>query len=85
MSNTNDGFLFRVWREKTSGARAFRMVFRIPGRVAGFFFTAWLVMVMWGIVGPRVGLDTIGYPTAMLVTLAVWLVMAVGGLVMRRW
>lgn len=39
-----------------------------------FFFSAWLMMIFWGIIGPDLGLSTIGYPKAMLVTIAVWLV-----------
>ena len=38
-------------------------------------------MIFWGIVAPDVGVATIGYPKAMLVTIALWLV--VGPLVRR--
>lgn len=48
----------------------------IPAAGLGFFFAAWLTMVFWGILGPRYDLDTIGYPTAMLVTIALWLIVA---------
>lgn len=40
------------------------------------FFSAWLTMIFWGIVAPRLGGPTIGYPMAMLVTIAAWLVVA---------
>jgi hypothetical protein len=50
--------------------------FSIPTAAGGFFFSSWLAMVFWGIIGPDVGLGTIGYTKAMLVTIAVWLVVA---------
>jgi hypothetical protein len=31
-------------------------------------------MIFWGIVAPDVGMKTIGYPTAMVVTIGLWLV-----------
>jgi TRAP-type C4-dicarboxylate transport system permease small subunit len=48
----------------------------IPAAGLGFFFSSFLAMVFWGVLAPRYGLDTIGYPTAMLVTIAIWLVVA---------
>jgi len=50
--------------------------FSIPGAAAGFFLSAWFTMVFWGMVAPDLGIATIGYPKAMLVTIAVWLVIA---------
>ncbi len=50
--------------------------FAIPAAGLGFFFSAWLAMVFWGVLAPRYDLDTIGYPTAMLVTIAIWLIVA---------
>jgi hypothetical protein len=48
----------------------------IPAAGVGFFFSAWLTMIFWGIIAPDIGLNTIGYPMAMLVTIAVWLVVS---------
>ena len=48
----------------------------IPAAGAGFFLSAWLTMIFWGIIAPDFGINTIGYPMAMLVTIAVWLVVA---------
>ena len=45
-----------------------------PLLIPAFFFAAWLAMVFWGMVAPDVGLSTIGYPKAMLVTIGLWLV-----------
>ena len=50
--------------------------FAIPAAGAGFFLSAWLAMIFWGIIAPDFGIKTIGYPMAMLVTIAVWLVVA---------
>ena len=44
-----------------------------PFVIPAFFFASWLVMVFWGMVSPGVGAGTIGYPTAMLVTIGLWL------------
>jgi predicted membrane protein len=59
-----------------------------PFLVGPFFLAAWILMIFWGIVAQRVGVATLGYPNAMLVTLGLWLVIfpvtlrPVGG---RRW
>lgn len=49
--------------------------FAIPTAVGGFFFSSFLAMLFWGIVAPWVGVDTISYGEAMVVTIAFWLVM----------
>jgi len=48
----------------------------IPTAAGGFFFSSFLTMLFWGIVAPWVGVDTISYGEAMVVTIALWLVMA---------
>ena len=53
-----------------------RYLFLVPTAGISFFFSAWLTMVFWGIIASDVGIDTIGYPTAMLVTIAIWLIIA---------
>ena len=50
--------------------------FAIPDAGAGFFFSAWLTMIFWGIVAPDIGVEKIGYPMAMLITIAIWLIVA---------
>lgn len=50
--------------------------FAIPTAVGGFFFSSFLTMLFWGILAPWFGADTIGYPGAMVVTIALWLVIA---------
>ncbi len=48
----------------------------IPAAGAFFFLSAWLTMIFWGIIAPDLELKTIGYPMAMLVTVAIWLIVA---------
>ncbi|RLC94049.1 MAG: hypothetical protein DRI39_04025 [Chloroflexi bacterium] len=50
--------------------------FAIPTAGGGFFFSAWLTMIFWGIIAPDFSIETIGYVKAMLITIAVWLVVA---------
>jgi len=50
--------------------------FSIPTAAGGFFFSAFLLMIFWGIVAPDLGVATIGYKMAMLITIAAWLVVA---------
>jgi hypothetical protein len=50
--------------------------FAIPAAGLGFFFSSWLTMIFWGILAPEVGVGTISYTTAMVVTIALWLVLA---------
>lgn len=48
----------------------------IPAAGLGFFFSAWITMIFWGIIAPDFGIATISYVQAMLVTIAIWLVVA---------
>ncbi len=50
--------------------------FAIPAAGLGFFFSSWLTMIFWGIIAEDVGGEKIGYTTAMLVTIALWLAVA---------
>ncbi len=45
-----------------------------PLLIPSFFFSAWLLMVFWGMVAPDIGVGTVGYPNAMLATIGLWLV-----------
>lgn len=45
-----------------------------------FFLSAFFLMVLWGVIAPDLGIVTIGYPKAMLITFTLWL--AVGPLTM---
>ena len=50
--------------------------FLILAAIPGFFFSSFIVMLLWGAIAPDVGIKTIGYPMAMLVTLTLWLAVA---------
>ena len=50
--------------------------FAIPAAAVGFFISSWVTMIFWGIIAPDFDIKTIGYPMAMLITIAVWLVVA---------
>ena len=56
----------------------------VPALAGLFFFSSWLTMIFGGIIAPKAGLQTISYPLAMLVTIALWLVMAPAILFLRR-
>jgi hypothetical protein len=51
-----------------------RRIMPFPLLIGAFFFASWLAMIFWGMVAPDLGLSTIGYPTAMLITIGLWLV-----------
>ena len=44
-----------------------------PLLVPAFFFASWILMMFWGMVSPGLGIPTVGYPTAMLITIGLWL------------
>jgi TRAP-type C4-dicarboxylate transport system permease small subunit len=50
--------------------------FRILAAIPGFFISALIMMLLWGVFAPQVGLKTINYAQAMLVTITIWLVVA---------
>lgn len=50
--------------------------FKVSSAGPIFFFSAWLLMVFAGIVGTDVGIRPFGYLTSMVVTIALWLVLA---------
>ena len=50
--------------------------FSIMAAVPGFFLSSFIFMLLWGVIAPDFGLDTIGYPMAMLITITLWLAVA---------
>jgi hypothetical protein len=64
------------------GCRSF---FAIPAAGAGFFLSAWILMMFVGILADDLGIRPIGYVTSMVVTIGLWLVIApVVGAIARR-
>jgi hypothetical protein len=52
--------------------------FSILAAIPGFFLSSFFLMLLWGVVAPRIGLATvrIDYVTAMLVTITLWIAVA---------
>jgi len=50
--------------------------FRILGAIPGFFVSSLILMLLWSVFAPQVGLPKINYAQAMLVTITIWLVVA---------
>ena len=50
--------------------------FSLPAAGGFFFLSAWLMMIFAGILSKNVGIRPFGYGTAMLATIATWLVIA---------
>jgi hypothetical protein len=52
--------------------------FRILAAIPGFFLSSFILMILWGTVIDRIGIDfpTISYVTSMLITIVIWLVVA---------
>jgi len=50
--------------------------FRILAAIPGFFLSSFIFMLLWGVIAPKIGLATINYPMAMLVTITLWLAVA---------
>ncbi|MBF8266529.1 MAG: hypothetical protein HW388_37 [Dehalococcoidia bacterium] len=65
-------------------------ILAIPSAGVSFFFSSWITMIFWGIIADDVGIQTISYTGAMLVTIALWiavapLIAAVGRTMGVRW
>jgi hypothetical protein len=50
--------------------------FRILAAIPGFFLSAFILMILWGIISPDFDIATISYVKAMLITVTIWLVVA---------
>jgi len=50
--------------------------FTVLAAIPGFFLSSLIFMVLWGAIAPDLGIEKIGYPTAMLVTITLWLAVA---------
>jgi len=53
-----------------------RGCFAILAAIPGFFLSSLFVMLLWGAIAPDFGIQAIGYPMAMLITIAIWLAVA---------
>jgi hypothetical protein len=50
--------------------------FRILAAIPGFFLSSFILMLLWGVIAPRLGIATIDYPLAMLINITLWLAVA---------
>ena len=50
--------------------------FRILAAIPGFFLSSFILMLLWDVIAPKVGLASINYPVAMLVNITLWLAVA---------
>lgn len=50
--------------------------FMLPAAGGFFFLAAWLLMIFAGVLADDVGIKPFGYGTALVATIALWMVMA---------
>ena len=50
--------------------------FTILAAIPGFFLSSLILMLLWGVIAPDFGIAKISYPTAMLITITIWLTVA---------
>ncbi len=50
--------------------------FRILAAIPGFFLSALVLMFLWNVIAPQLGLASVGYVTAMLLNITLWLAVA---------
>ncbi len=50
--------------------------FRILAAIPGFFLSSFFLMLLWGVIAPKLGLPTVGYTLSMLITITLWLAVA---------
>ena len=50
--------------------------FRILAAIPGFFLSSLILMLLWGVIAPDLGLPKIDYAMAMLVNITLWLAIA---------
>ena len=50
--------------------------FRILAAIPGFFLSSFFFMLLWGVIAPKIGLASVDYPMAMLMTITLWIALA---------
>lgn len=50
--------------------------FKILTAIPGFFLSSFFLMLLWGVIAPKIGLASISYTMSMLVTVTLWLAVA---------
>ena len=49
---------------------------KIMAAVPGFFLSSLFFKLLWGAIAPKIGVAVITYPTAMLITITLWIAVA---------
>lgn len=50
--------------------------FTILGAIPGFFISSLILMALWGVIAPKLGIADIDYVMAMLINITLWLAIA---------
>jgi len=50
--------------------------FTILAAIPGFFLSSFFLMLLWGVIAPKIGIVSIPYTLAMLVNITLWLAVA---------
>jgi hypothetical protein len=50
--------------------------FKIMAAVPGFFLSSFFFMLLWGVIAPKIGLESISYAMSMLIMITLWLAVA---------
>lgn len=50
--------------------------FTMLAAIPGFFLSSFILMLLWGVIAPNFGIETIDYIMAMLITVTLWLAVA---------
>ncbi len=50
--------------------------FTILAAIPGFFLSSFILMLLWGVIASKFGVEKIGYSMAMLITITLWLAVA---------
>jgi hypothetical protein len=50
--------------------------FRILAAIPGFFLSSFFLMLLWGVIAPKLGWMGIDYPIAMLINITLWIAIA---------
>jgi len=50
--------------------------FTILAAIPGFFLSSFFFMLLWGVIAPKIGVASIDYPLAMLITITLWIAIA---------
>jgi hypothetical protein len=50
--------------------------FRIMAAIPGFFLSSFFFMLLWGVIAPKIGVNSITYVNSMLITITLWIAVA---------